>query len=161
MSKHSDKAVALFTEKGFNCAQSVSAAFADETGLSEETLLTLSSAFGGGFGRMREVCGAACGMTIILGALCGYSDTQNPDAKIKLYECERELIDKFKKANGSFICREILGAGKAEVGGTPSERTPAFYHERPCINCVRSAAEILDEFLEKTKKQKNDRIRTC
>lgn len=148
MSKHSDKAVALFTEKGFNCAQAVSAAFADEIGLSEEKVLTMSSAFGGGFGRMREVCGAVCGMTLVLGALCGYSDTDNPEAKAKLYETERALIAKFAEANGSFICRDILGTKKGEVGGTPSERTPKFYHERPCIACVQTATEILDEFLE-------------
>lgn len=56
-----EKAVELF-KSGYNCSQSVVAAFADMYGFTEEQALRMSASFGGGIGRMRQTCGAACGM---------------------------------------------------------------------------------------------------
>ena len=146
-----EKAKHLFEDLGFNCAQAVAGAFADELSLSEDMLLRLSSAFGGGFGRMREMCGAVSGMTIVFGALYGFGTEQGSFDKATLYEVERELISEFSKEIGSFLCRDILGADKATVGGTPSERTQKFYNERPCTKCVMTAVSILDDFISSQK----------
>lgn len=140
----SQKAVELF-EQGFNCAQAVLGAFGEQIGLSAEQALKISSAFGGGVGRQREICGALSGMLMAFSMLYGYDDAKTGD-KAKLYEQTRALCDEFKKQNGSILCREILK--NAEVGGTPEPRTKQYYEERPCTRCVRTAAEILEEYIK-------------
>ena len=70
-----EKAYALFM-KGYNCAQSVTAAFADLYGLTEEQALLASASFGGGMGRMRLTCGTVTGMFLLAGLESG---TTNPD----------------------------------------------------------------------------------
>ena len=61
-----EKAVELF-KSGYNCSQSVVAAFADMYGFTQEQALRMSASFGGGIGRMRQTCGAACGMFLLAG----------------------------------------------------------------------------------------------
>ena len=147
-----EKARALFMERGFNCAQAVAAAFAEEMGITETEAVRLASPFGGGFGRLREVCGAFSGMMMVLGSCCGYDDPSVKTAKPELYEKVRLLASRFEEENGSIICRELLGLEKGEVGGEPAERTPEFYRTRPCVKCIESAAQIIDEFIKETDK---------
>ncbi len=145
---HKEKAAALFLE-GYNCSQAVLGAFCDELGLPFDVAMKLSSSFGGGMGRMREVCGAVSGMFMVAGLLDGYSAPETGSVKAAHYQRIRELADSFKKDNGSIICRELLG-GTAEVGGTPEARTEQYYQKRPCVEYVKAAAEILEkEFFSK------------
>lgn len=143
--KKSEKAVNLFLE-GYNCAQAVFGAFAEDVGLIEKSALRLAAPFGGGIGRQREVCGACSGMLMVFGLLEGYETPETGDIKMQHYAKTRMLCDEFIKHNGSIICREILKT--EEVGGTPSVRTEEYYKERPCVRCVRTAAEILEEYLK-------------
>ena len=145
MSDYRKKAEELFLE-GYNCAQAVFCAFADEIGIEEEIALKLSSSFGGGMGRMREVCGAVSGMFMALGALRGYSSPDDNNEKKELYSKVQKLAEEFKKENGSIICRELLGGGASQTP-TPSERTPEFYKKRPCKEYVGIAAEVLAKHL--------------
>ena len=64
----SEKAKELFLE-GYNCAQSLTGAYASEMGLDFSAAVKLASSFGGGMGRMREVCGAVSGMFLADSAL--------------------------------------------------------------------------------------------
>lgn len=143
--KNSERAVALFLE-GYNCAQAVLGAFSGEIGLSEKMAMRLACPFGGGVGRLREICGACSGMLLAAGALYGYDTPETGEVKSKHYQLVRELCAAFKEQNSSIICREILGK-RAEVGGTPEPRTESFYKERPCVKCIRTAAEILEKYL--------------
>ena len=143
--KNSEKAVSLFTD-GYNCAQAVFGAFADDIGFDKATALKIAAPFGGGFGRQREVCGAVSGMLMAFGYLRGYETPETGEIKMEHYEQTRALCDAFKVLNGSIICRDILK--NAEVGGTPSPRTPEYYKERPCDRCVRTASEILEEYIK-------------
>ena len=146
--KRSEKAVKLFLD-GYNCAQAVFGAFAQDVGIPYEQALMLSAPFGGGVGRLREVCGACSGMLMTFGLLNGYSTPETGEKKMALYEQTRALCDAFKEINGSIICRDILKS--AESGGAPSKRTEKYYKERPCVRCVRTAAEILEEYIESNK----------
>lgn len=141
------KAREYFLE-GYNCAQAVVLAFADLTSLDEETLARLASPFGGGMGRMREVCGAVSGMFTVKGLVDGYSDPKAKDEKKQLYADIQTLAARFREECGSIICRELL-EGKADCGPTPTERTAEFYQKRPCAELVALAAKILEEELEK------------
>lgn len=146
------KAEQLFLD-GYNCAQAVAGAFCDEMGLPQDTVMKLSSSFGGGMGRMREVCGACSGMFMVAGALYGYETPETGAVKADHYADIRKLADAFREQNGgSIICREILGT-KAQIGGTPEQRTDAYYKDRPCLWCVHSAAAILEQYIDKKRSE--------
>ena len=140
-----DYAKQLF-ESGMNCAQAVFCAFSDELGFDKDTALRISAGFGGGVGRLREVCGAVSGMLMVLGALYGYDDPGEKDrAKKAHYAMVQELAGAFRERNGSIICREILKNPPSDPSPTP--RTAEFYKNRPCARLVVCAAELLDEYI--------------
>lgn len=145
MSIRGDQAYNNFM-KGYNCAQSVALAFADEMHLTPEQALTMSAGFGGGVGRLREVCGAFSGIVLVLGALYGSPD---PSQKTALYTEVQALAERYRTENGggSIVCRELLGLSKPEGSPVASPRTPEYYKKRPCPELVRLAANILDEYI--------------
>lgn len=105
------KAVELF-KSGYNCSQSVVAAFADMYGFTQEQAVRMSASFGGGIGRMRETCGAACGLFLIAGLETGATEATDREGKAANYAVVQELAAEFKKRNGSLICGELLGLKK-------------------------------------------------
>lgn len=133
---------------GYNCCQAVAMTFADVIGLSEEEIARLASGFGGGMGRMREVCGTVSAMTMVAGALIPASDVTDKAAKTANYALVQEMADEFKKKNGSIICRELLGLSKPEGTPVPSERTPEYYKKRPCGELCALAAGIVARKLD-------------
>lgn len=141
MTNHKALAVELFKE-GCNCSQAVFTAFCDEMNIEKEAALKLSSSFGGGFGRMREVCGAACAMELVAGVTKGYSNIYDKAEKDRHYALVQSLLMQFKEKNGSYICREILKTD--DTSPVSTVRTADFYEKRPCLKCIESACEILD-----------------
>lgn len=148
MSKQGDAAYAWFL-KGYNCSQSVVAAFAPQLGLTEETALRLSAGFGAGIGRMREVCGAFCGVVTVLSMV--YADPADPKDKSRMYALVQQAAEQYRACNGggSIICRELLAkAGAAPAGGTAAEeRTADYYKKRPCPELCRICADLCAEFI--------------
>lgn len=143
----SERAVELFLD-GCNCAQAVFAAFADLFGMEEKLALRISSSFGGGLGRQREVCGAVSGMCMAAGALYGYDDVKDPAKKAAHYALIQELCGKFREMYGSIICRELLGAKRADDSPNPTPRDAEFYRTRPCARFVGACADILVAYIE-------------
>ena len=144
---HVQKARELFVE-GYNCAQAVFAAFCDVTGMDFNTALKLSSSFGGGMGRMREVCGACSAMFMVCGMVDGYTSPIDDSAKADHYTRIQQLAEQFRQRNGgTIICRELLDALKPGDSPTPTKRTDDFYTARPCLKFVEDCAAILDEYL--------------
>ena len=146
MGKYSEKAVNNF-KSGYNCAQSVFLAFASEFGFDDETALKLSSSFGGGMGRLREVCGAVSSMFAIAGLKYGYTSPSNDELKAKHYELIQNLAEKFKNKYETIICRELLELPEGADSPIPSKRTEEYYETRPCEAFVRYAAEIIEQGL--------------
>ena len=147
MSKQGDAAYAWFL-KGYNCSQSVVAAFAPQLGLPEEMALRLSAGFGAGIGRMREVCGAFCGVVTVLSMV--YADPADPKDKSRMYALVQQAAEQYRTRNGgSIICRELLAkAGAAPAGGTAAEeRTADYYKKRPCPELCRICADLCAEFI--------------
>jgi len=145
------KATDLFRQ-GYNCSQSVCAAFADLYGYTEEQALKMSASFGGGIGRMRMTCGAACGMFILAGLETGCTDGADRKGKEENYRVVQTLAEKFAERNGSLICSELLGlASRKHDNPVPEARTAAYYHKRPCLKTIEEAARIWVEFLESRK----------
>ncbi len=135
--------------QGYNCSQSVLLAFCDDLGFDEQTALMLASPFGGGMGRLREVCGTLSGAFMVLGLKRGCSEPKDAQGKTRLYKEVQELAAKFKEDNGSIICRELLDLRiKGKDTPTPSERTEQYYQARPCPELCKYSADMLDEFLK-------------
>lgn len=136
------KAQTLF-KLGFNCSQAVFAACADLYGINDETLaLRLSASFGGGIGRMRQTCGAACGMFMLAGLQNGSITPHDIDGKKQNYALVQNLAAQFKAENGSLICAELLGIMPKPQEPTPEARTEAYYQKRPCVDMVANAVRI-------------------
>ena len=154
--------------KGYNCSQAVLISFSDLTGLDEAIAMKLSSSFGGGMGRMREVCGAVSGALMVLGILCGY-DATSPTAdadKKSHYARVQEFCKRFRDVQSSIVCREILqnhakklqemkkAAEEAQLAAmhandaSPTPRTAEYYEVRPCAEACALAASLLDEYLQ-------------
>lgn len=135
---------------GYNCSQAVLLAFCEDFGLEKETALKISEPFGGGMGRMREVCGTVTGMFMVIGLAMGNDNSKDNTTKKNVYKSVQELAEKFKQDNGSIICRELLGFQKNNKESyVPSERTTEYYKKRPCPELCKYAADILEEYLKK------------
>ena len=142
---HSEYAAELFLN-GRSCSQAVAVAFCDVTGLTPEFSAKMASSFGGGMGRMREVCGAVSGMLMVAGLLYGYDDPGENDVNKKAhYRLVQTLAGQFREEIGSIICREILNNPPSDPNPTP--RTAEFYKTRPCARMVMTAAGILDDYI--------------
>lgn len=147
-----EKARRLFKEEGYNCCQAVVLAYNDIFGIDDVTAATMSSGFGGGMGRMREVCGSVSGMVMLAGFM---APAANPSIKVdrtRNYALVQEMAGKFKEINGSIVCKELLGLvpmGSCKSAPSespePSDRTPDYYKKRPCEELVGISARIVGE----------------
>ena len=139
--------------KGYNCSQSVLLAFSDLPGMpDEETLARLGSSFGGGMGRLREVCGTVTAMFMVAGFLYGYEGPETGKIKADHYARIQELAAEFEKRNGSIICRELLGLNVKHDKPVPAARTEEYYKKRPCKELAGMAAEILENYRREQEK---------
>ena len=143
---HSEKAKELFNS-GYNCAQAVFLTFAEELGVDFKTASAISAPFGGGMGRMREVCGAVSGMFMVAGVLYGYDDPKDYEAKKEHYERIQLLAKEFESLNGSIVCRQLLGLREGKDVPAPEKRSDEYYEKRPCAELVGIAAAIMEQYI--------------
>lgn len=151
---YAQKAMDLFKE-GFNCSQSVFLAFEEIHKMDRKMALRLSSSFGGGMGRLREVCGAVSGMFMVAGVLYGYDDPKDYEAKKVHYERIQQLAKEFESLNGSIVCRQLLGLGEGKDAPAPEKRTDEYYKKRPCAELVGIAAAIMEQYILQSKQLLN------
>ena len=142
--ERAEQAREYFTS-GYNCAQSVFLAYRDITGIDEVLAATISAPFGGGMGRLREVCGAVSGMTMVAGFIAPNSQPNDNENKKNCYATVQALAEEIRAENGSIICRELLGLAQQKDDPTPSPRTGEYYKRRPCAEYVAIAARIVGE----------------
>ena len=148
--ERAEKAQRLFKEEGYNCCQAVVLAYNDVFGIDDDTAAALSSGFGGGMGRMREVCGSVSGMVMLAGLMAPAADPSIKVDRTRNYALVQEMADEFRAMNGSIVCKELLGlvpmgsnASAAKESPEPSDRTPEYYKKRPCEELVGIAARIV------------------
>lgn len=146
-SSRADYAESLF-RRGCNCSQSVFVAFADLYGIDFEMAMRLSASFGAGIGRMRETCGAACGLFMLAGLYDSATMPEDRNAKNRNYKLVQQLAQEFVKRNGNLKCSVMLGSlAEKTISSTSEERTPDYYRKRPCPHIVNQAAQIWEEFI--------------
>lgn len=146
------KAKRLFKEEGYNCCQAVVLAYNDLFGIPDDVAASMSSGFGGGMGRMREVCGSVSGMVMLAGLIAPASDPSVKADRTRNYALVQEMSGSFKEMNGSIVCRELLGlvpmgsgTASAQESPEPSDRTAEYYKKRPCEELVGISARIAGE----------------
>ncbi len=154
MIDHRKRAKELFLE-GYNCSQSVFGAFCEEMYMDLKTAVKFASSFGGGMGRMREVCGTVSGMLMVAAVLFGYDDPKDKKVKTEHYKRVQELAGEFRKANGSIVCRVLLGIEGKDSNYVPSDRTEEYYKKRPCLELVQLSAGIMEDYIIKNKELLN------
>lgn len=137
-----------YFKDGYNCSQSVFMAYSDLFDMSPDMAARISSSFGGGMGRLREVCGTCTGMFMIASLAIPANNPADKEAKMKNYAMVQELAEEFRKENGSIICRELLGLDHKKDEPKPEERTEAYYKKRPCGELVYLAATIVGNKLK-------------
>ena len=142
-----EMAMANFYE-GYNCSQSIVLAFADLIPIEKTTLLKMSSSFGGGMGRLREVCGSVTGMFMIAGILYGYGGPETGQVKADHYARIQELARRFEETHGSIVCREMLGLSVRHDVPVPEARTQEYYKKRPCPEIIGDAADLLEQYIK-------------
>lgn len=146
------KARKLFKEEGYNCCQSVVLAYNDIFGLDDRTAASITSGFGGGMGRLREVCGTVSGMVLLSGLIRPADNPSDKNGRTENYALVQEMAGKFKELNGSIVCKELLGlvpmgssSPVPSESPVPSDRTPEYYKKRPCEELVGISARIVGE----------------
>ena len=141
-----------YFKSGYNCAQAVVMAFDDVMEQSPEMLARLTAPFGGGMGRMREVCGTVSGMTFLAGAISPSVDPSNLEERMANYALVQHFAEQFRRENGDIVCRRLLGlepmVERTETA-MPSQRTEEYYKKRPCVEYVGCAARIVAEYLKR------------
>ena len=137
-----------YFNSGYNCAQSVALAYADITSLDKELVAKITASFGGGMGRLREVCGAVSGMAFVASFISPCPTADNAEAKKQNYALVQEFAEQFRKQNGAIVCRTLLGLDHPKDEPTPSARTAEYYQKRPCAEYVYDSALIVGKYLE-------------
>lgn len=147
MGEKSEKAKELF-KKGYSCSQAVLGAFCEEVNMDFDTAVSISSSFGAGMGRLREVCGAVSAVFMIAGLKYGYTSPDDKEGKIRHYKLVQDIAKCVSDKKGSIICRDLLGRRNEEKENyIPDERTKEYYSERPCLSMVEDLAKIAEEVL--------------
>lgn len=139
----------LFSQ-GYSCAQATLAALHDELGLSFDEALRLSSSFGAGMGRLREVCGAVSALYMAIGLKSGYTSPTDHEAKTAQYKLIQQFARDFQAEHGSIICRDLLGLEPGPSDPEPEKRTDVYYEKRPCSQYVRTALELYTAWARQT-----------
>lgn len=148
MGKYEDRAVELFRE-GFNCSQAVFAAFSEPMNMDFGTALRISSPIGGGVARLREVCGAVTAMLMVYGYFHGNTVGPDQEAKARVYDESRVLVNEFRAEWNTIICRELLGVTEDPFAAVrPAPRTADYYETRPCEKCIACAARIAEKYIK-------------
>lgn len=142
-----NQAVANFNA-GYNCSQSVFLAYSDVFELDLDIARKMSVSFGGGMGRMREVCGTVSAMAMLAGFKYPVLDANDQVARAKNYQIVQKMAELFKEKHETIICRSLLGSLNTGTTPIPEVRTKEYYTKRPCGRFVVDATRIAGRMLK-------------
>ncbi len=131
---------------GFTCSSSVFSAFSRDLGLDEVTAKKIACGFGAGISRTGNICGAASGAILVIGLKYGKAIPGDDEATQKTRALVREFIDEFSARHGSVNCTGILGYNLNDPVSYEKARVSGVFTTK-CADCVRDAAEILENML--------------
>ena len=133
-----------YHKNGYNCCQSVLAAFSDITGLSEQASMDIGGGFGGGAGT-GELCGALSGAIMTLGLMTPVDENDPVGSKKRTVALSREVQKRFSEKFGALRCQDLLRNKSGASDATPAaQRLGLTGH---CDVMVVTAVEIVEELL--------------
>ncbi len=132
----------LFRSK-YNCAQSTAAPFAEECGVSEEQMLKVAAAFGGGVAGLKETCGVVTGMTMVVGMTEEKALSTTSEDKAAIKATGQQLIKQFTDQHDTTNCGKLLDYFEKN----PIESDDPVYADSPCTKLVEAGVEILYDYL--------------
>jgi len=132
-------------KQGFNCCQAMTIIYGPPFGLAADQAAKVAAGFGGGIGRMGNICGALSGAIMILGLKYGATDPRDKATKMRTYQIVGKVIERFKQACGSTDCRDLLGFDLSTPAGSLRSQQPGAFDK--CADFVREAGEILEDML--------------
>ena len=130
--------------RGFNCAQAVFSAFAEDAGVSNELALKLTAPLGGGMARAGETCGALSGALLALGLRYA---SDRPEGKEEMYSVARAFIEQFRAQHGTLVCRELIGHDISTPEGLQAAREHNSFGT-VCPLIVEQTARALARYIE-------------
>jgi C_GCAxxG_C_C family probable redox protein len=142
-----ERAVADFGA-GFNCCQAVLSSYADLFGIDLTTSYRIACGFGGGMGRLQEVCGAVTGAMMIAGLKDGKTRSDDADSLERTYASVRLIAERFKEEHGTIICRELLQCDISTADGRRHAKANNLF-STICAGCVRDSANLVEEVVLK------------
>ncbi|WP_026474624.1 C-GCAxxG-C-C family protein [Alkaliflexus imshenetskii] len=131
---------------GYNCSQSVVAAFADISDVPKEKLLKLACGFGGGMGRLGETCGAVTGAYMVIGLKHGQEAPDDGNSRECTYTLVQNFETAFKARHHTTCCLELLGCSLRTPEGQEKFKDEDLKN-KICSPCVESAVGILESIL--------------
>jgi len=147
-----ESAVGFFQE-GCSCSQAILSAFSERYQLDREMAMRLAAGFGGGIGRLGNICGAVTGAVMVLGLSYGNTVPNDREAKEATYDRVREFARRFQTCHGSLICRDLIGCDISSPEGFDAAKTRGLFSS-VCTKLVHDAAMILDDLLMDRPSQK-------
>lgn len=136
-----EEALRLFNA-GYNCSQSVCAAFGPEMGLTRETCLAVAASFGAGMGREGEVCGAVTGALMVLGLEHWVGNAELAASKEQVYARVQDFLSGFKAVHGTLLCRELLGQDLRTPAQIQAGKDRGI-HQKICAPIVAEVARMI------------------
>jgi C_GCAxxG_C_C family probable redox protein len=133
-------------KSGYNCAQSVVAAFEEELDIDKNLALHMSVGFGGGMGRMQEKCGAVTGAFMVLGVFNGRRYQDNVTLKNETYAMIQQFDRKFTSVHQSTNCMDLLKWDIKTAEGFQSAKDNGLF-ESVCDKCIADAIQIVEELI--------------
>lgn len=135
---------AAYHHKGFNCCQSVLAAFSDKTGLSEQASFDAAGGFGAGL-QTGEVCGAIAGAVMTLGLLHPVDPADPVGSKRRTGKLAKEFQARFQEKFGALRCAPLLKTEIKAGAQTPAAQELALTNR--CDVLIVTAVELVEDML--------------
>ncbi len=134
---------------GFNCAQSVLGAFAEDLGIEENIANSITSGFGAGMGRLQKTCGAVTGAFMALSYYSSQKNNNNPEAKEEAILKIREFNSRFLEKYNSTDCLTLLNCD-LNTGSGQEEYEIKNLRETVCEKCISDSILLTSELLKQS-----------
>lgn len=136
-----------YHDKGFNCCQSVVAAFSDLTHLSEQESFNICGGFGAG-AQTGELCGAVVGGVMVLGLLCPVDMAEPVKSKQRTGALGKEFQHRFVEKFGHLRCQDLIHLQYVPDDATPAAREMQLTKHCPIM--IVTAVELVEELIRES-----------
>ena len=139
---------ARYAEQGFICSEAVLLALSKCQEIQTDIIPRIATGFGGGIGRVGEVCGAFTGGVMGLGLKYGRLKVSKEPTERPVYWFANELATKFKAEFGHLRCRDLLGLDISSKEALKKYREQKMW-EKQCRGFITETTRIAYTILQR------------